>query len=85
MTDSDTPKTQDSVGTLQSDLLPPFTIGTHVRRGKWDKQDTGEEVPTTPSDKYIKVNHISPGSNVSYPIHPPPLSLCLGKAGGGTA
>ena len=69
-------------GTLQSDPLTPFTLGTHVRRGKWDKQATGEEVPTTPSDKHIKVNPISPGSDA---VIPPFTLISLPRqAGGGT-
>ena len=31
------------------DPLPPFILGTHVKRGEWTKKDTGEEAPTTPS------------------------------------
>ena len=72
---------------LLPDPLPPFTLGTHVRKGEWSKQsstpasDGEEEDLTSPSDKHIKVTPTSPGSDGGEVIPPSPVISSMARKG----
>ena len=72
----------EPVPLLQPDPLPPFILGTHVRRGEWPKEDTGKEQPATPSQESNKVTLPSPPPNEEQEVIPPsPVISSLPRKG----
>ena len=69
----------DSVPLLQADALPPYTLGTSVRRGEWPKQEKAAGEPSTPTrDKNIPSN--SPTSDGEV-IPPSPVISAMLRRG----